>query len=55
MVKHEEGNDMILIRQDFKNSHVSIIEVYQENKNKENKNMQEMDIKTCLTRIKKNI
>ena len=43
---------MILTKEDYKNSHVIIIEIYQKKKKRKIENMQEIAIRTSLMRKK---
>lgn len=52
IVKQNHLNTMILTKEDYKNSHVIIIEIYQKKKKRKIENMQEIDIRTSLMRKK---
>ena len=53
MAKQKQWDTMILTREAYKNSHLSITDIYQKKKKKKKKNMKEIDIKTCLMRKNK--
>lgn len=57
MVKQKQWNTIILTIKDYKNSCVSIREIYQRKKKRKKDDKQAIDIKTCLIRKnkKKNI
>ena len=57
MVKQKQWNTIILTIKDYKNSFVSIREIYQKKKKRKKDDKQGIDIKTCLIRKnkKKNI
>ena len=52
IVKQNHLNTMILTKEDYKNSHVIIIEIDQKKKKRKIENMQEIAIRTSLMRKK---